>query len=1174
MSFLSNSQISQATQDGSITIAELLTLLSARLSLEASDSPFDFSAIAFNSYERSGWSRATVAPSSTGFNVTLTHTDGASIVATYLESGQSWGNGYEVFQVKLQDHGDELLLDFASQANTLQTTGHMDILNATSRAITFTSQSSPAKNLSFTLGDIWRYSKDAAGNAYTWTQGINQNFFDYQHDGIVVTFTDRDASSGMSNSFMVGSNVDQVVRNYADVGYTFSNSHTGFAVAFDLKFDFTTEQADPEFVFTKLLIENPTWRLSMRAGELILHNSASASTQPPDIGLVIPGNQGVTVAQVEANVNQILLPLVFAGDNNLLIKAASSSVVEVEAGDDSVIGSAGADSISGGAGDDTIDGSGGVDTAVFSGRRADYLWRTTPSGDLRITDQRLNSPDGTDVLISVERLQFADITVPLVQSNILDVLGSAYFTEGYALAAGSGGTLFVAGATNGPVGGAVYSGNTDYFVAKYDLTGHLIWTAIDGSYDLDANNTPYAGGSDVAMAVASAANGSVFVGGYVNANFHGILNAGGYESKEGFVTLFDASGQRQWSQTISSSGDEIVYGLAVGAANAVYAVGVGGAISGGSTAGGDDAFLVKYDALGHRQWARQFGTAAGDAAYAVAVDAAGYVYMVGETGGNLNGVAGYGGQDAFLMKLTAAGVPVWTRVWGTANRELALAVTLADDGSIYVAGDSEGPLPGTTSHGGYDAFLSRFSADGTPQWTRMVGSSVFDQGFAVATAADGTVYVGGVTQGDVNGVAKSGSSPESSDGFVVAYRPDGSLQSTQLVGTPDAEAVRALVRGSDGQMYAAGPTNGALDGTPNPGFAAFLARVSGAAPESDLLQGMVYHWKSHALLSDVNLVAVAQPQSDPAKHLFEIRSVQASSTGGVEAQLWLNAGASVEDFLFQVNADSNASFSFTPHALTGWTVLQNDTPTGVSYGGYANDAVNAVHGAVQLGTVRLDLPQGVNSSVLHFNAGEAGNQGLSPYDVLLGSATATSEADGTYLISPLPVGVYNVEAHKALTANETGIAISAGDALAALKIAGGRNPNSDGLAVSPYQFIAADVNADHKVTATDALGVLKMAVNSLDAPERAWLFLDEKQDFWNETTRAFTTTRSSVQWPSVSPIDTATTIPLNLVAVLKGDVNGSWSAPAGALDLDTVQPNYFTDLAAKLGVPAAQWGII
>jgi hypothetical protein len=129
-----------------------------------------------------------------------------------------------------------------------------------------------------------------------------------------------------------------------------------------------------------------------------------------------------------------------------------------------------------------------------------------------------------------------------------------------------------------------------------------------------------------------------------------------------------------------------------------------------------------------------------------------------------------------------------------------------------------------------------------------------------------------------------------------------------------------------------------------------------------------------------------------------------------------------------------------------------------------------------------------------------------------------------------------------LTTRETGAVISSADALAALKIAVGRNPNADNTAVSPYQFIAADVNEDGKVTSADALAILKMAVKRSDAPAREWIFVDEMKDFWNETSNTFTTTRTTVPTPTdlAITLDPATRSEANLVAMLKGDVNGSW----------------------------------
>jgi cyclophilin family peptidyl-prolyl cis-trans isomerase len=193
-----------------------------------------------------------------------------------------------------------------------------------------------------------------------------------------------------------------------------------------------------------------------------------------------------------------------------------------------------------------------------------------------------------------------------------------------------------------------------------------------------------------------------------------------------------------------------------------------------------------------------------------------------------------------------------------------------------------------------------------------------------------------------------------------------------------------------------------------------------------------------------------------------------------------------------------------------------------------------------------------------------------------------SGVNGSFTFDSLDVGGYKIDVSKPLTTAETGSAINSADALAALKIAVGRNPNADpdgdgpltAPPVSPYQFMAADANQDGKITSADALAILKMAVKRSDAPTREWLFVNENQDFWNETTSSFTTTRGSVLWDKALQVSSPLTTQQNVVAVLKGDVNGSWTPPAGSQDLDITTPTYFTELAAKLGTPVQQWAVI
>ncbi|MCX7261213.1 MAG: peptidylprolyl isomerase, partial [Burkholderiales bacterium] len=186
-----------------------------------------------------------------------------------------------------------------------------------------------------------------------------------------------------------------------------------------------------------------------------------------------------------------------------------------------------------------------------------------------------------------------------------------------------------------------------------------------------------------------------------------------------------------------------------------------------------------------------------------------------------------------------------------------------------------------------------------------------------------------------------------------------------------------------------------------------------------------------------------------------------------------------------------------------------------------------------------------------------------------GSSSVTTDALGQFQLASSS-GTPEILS-PTLVAQSLGSAISSADALAALKIAVGRNPNLDGSPISPYQYIAADVNGDGTVTSADALAILKMAVKRTDALPVKWLFVKESEDFWDEALKTFTTTRKSVVWDQ--SIDAVNGQNNNIVAVLKGDVNGSWAAPSTAQNLDVLNPNYFTDLSTRLGTPKSQWGV-
>jgi hypothetical protein len=189
--------------------------------------------------------------------------------------------------------------------------------------------------------------------------------------------------------------------------------------------------------------------------------------------------------------------------------------------------------------------------------------------------------------------------------------------------------------------------------------------------------------------------------------------------------------------------------------------------------------------------------------------------------------------------------------------------------------------------------------------------------------------------------------------------------------------------------------------------------------------------------------------------------------------------------------------------------------------------------------------------------------------------STVSQADGSYGFAQTDAGQYALSA--SLTASERDLnrTITSADALAALKIAVGLNPNTDPdgsgpqepVALSPYQLIAADMNGDGRVTSADALAILKVAVGLSDAVTPTWALVADNDPIWN-THNNKNTVRDPSQVITVNyPDDTM----VNFTAILVGDVNASWSPEEGA---EIVPEDIISEYAREIGAPLSLWGII
>jgi VCBS repeat-containing protein len=85
-------------------------------------------------------------------------------------------------------------------------------------------------------------------------------------------------------------------------------------------------------------------------------------------------------------------------------------------GNDNLIGGAGDDTLIGGGGNDLLNGGSGTDTAVFSGSILNYTFVHDGNGQSWYVTDHVGT-DGTDHLISIQKLKFSDALIDLTQNN-------------------------------------------------------------------------------------------------------------------------------------------------------------------------------------------------------------------------------------------------------------------------------------------------------------------------------------------------------------------------------------------------------------------------------------------------------------------------------------------------------------------------------------------------------------------------------------------------------------------------------------------------------------------------------------------------------------------------------------------------------------------------------------
>lgn len=275
-----------------------------------------------------------------------------------------------------------------------------------------------------------------------------------------------------------------------------------------------------------------------------------------------------------------------------------------------------------------------------------------------------------------------------------DITGNVYL---------AGSTQSTSGIASGGFQLTFGGGANDAYLAKFGATGNLIWSTYYGGTNYDTGGKP-----------ACDALGNVFLTGYANS-----------------------------TSGISSGGFQNIHG------------------------GSSDAFLVKFSSAGARLWATYYGGCCVEDGTDIAVDNSNNIYLCGYTSspgfilpGGFQSTIG-GGQDNFLVKFDASGNHVWGTYYGGTSSEGTAYCTVSNDGNVYLAGatsSTTGIASGgfqNTSGGAQDAYLVKFNASGARISATYYGGTLNDSDMGICADLHGNIYLGGYTE-NTTGISLSG----------------------------------------------------------------------------------------------------------------------------------------------------------------------------------------------------------------------------------------------------------------------------------------------------------------------------------------------------------------------------------------------------------------------------------
>ncbi len=189
-------------------------------------------------------------------------------------------------------------------------------------------------------------------------------------------------------------------------------------------------------------------------------------------------------------------------------------------------------------------------------------------------------------------------------------------------------------------------------------------------------------------------------------------------------------------------------------------------------------------------WYKLYGGS--NAEYAVSIkkaDAGNFIILAQTQSNDGDVTTHFGGKDIWLIKINADGNIIWQKTFGSDKDEIPTDLAILDDGSIVISGSADQSSFAPSLYSGKNSFLLKLTAKGDIVWTKVFGGNGDDKIKSFVPVSDGFASISTSTSSDGDYPVNAGKN----DIYIFKHDANGSVVWKKHYGNKDNDEAGDIV---------------------------------------------------------------------------------------------------------------------------------------------------------------------------------------------------------------------------------------------------------------------------------------------------------------------------------------------------------------------------------------------